>query len=66
MKPTSQAYNHFIFLLYINYVKSTIAHVFMKTEPSYTFQQYQGYLVAMSFIVQSEPCTFEEAVKHQV
>ena len=27
---------------------------------------YQGYLAAMSTIVQFEPCTFEEAVKHQV
>eukprot|EP00253_Pinus_taeda_P012320 PITA_12320 len=28
--------------------------------------RYQGYLAAMSTIVQSEPCTFEEAVKQQV
>ena len=28
--------------------------------------RYQGYLAAMSTIVQSEPGSFEEAVKHQV
>ena len=28
--------------------------------------RYQGYLAAMSTIVQSEPRSFEEAVKHQV
>ena len=28
--------------------------------------RYQGYLPAMSTIVQSEPCTFEYAVKQQV
>ena len=28
--------------------------------------RYQGYLTAMSTIVQSEPCTFEEVVKQQV
>eukprot|EP00253_Pinus_taeda_P015205 PITA_15205 len=30
------------------------------------WNRYQGYLVAMSTIVQSKPCTFEKAVKHQV
>ena len=29
-------------------------------------KRYQGYLAAMSTIVQSEPRTFEEAVKNQV
>eukprot|EP00253_Pinus_taeda_P016551 PITA_16551 len=28
--------------------------------------RYQGYLIAMSTIIETEPCTFEEAVKHQV
>eukprot|EP00253_Pinus_taeda_P017702 PITA_17702 len=28
--------------------------------------RYQGYLIAMSTIIQSEPCTFEEVMKHQV
>lgn len=28
--------------------------------------RYQGYLTTMSTIFQTEPCTFEEAVKHQV
>ena len=28
--------------------------------------RYQGYLAAMSTIVQSEPGSFEEAVNHQV
>ena len=28
--------------------------------------RYQGYLAAMSTIVQSEPGSFEEAIKHQV
>ena len=28
--------------------------------------RYQGYLISMSTIVQSKPCTFEEIVKHQV
>ena len=28
--------------------------------------RYQGYLAAMSIIVQSEPGYFEEAIKHQV
>ena len=28
--------------------------------------RYQGYLTAMSTVVQSEPRSFEEAVKHQV
>ena len=28
--------------------------------------KYLGYLAAISTIVQSEPCTFEESVKHQV
>ena len=29
-------------------------------------KRYQGYLAAMSTIVQYEPGSFEEAVKHQV
>ena len=29
-------------------------------------KRYQGYLAAMSMIVQYEPETFEEVVKHQV
>ena len=29
-------------------------------------KRYQGYLAAMSTIVQSEPGSFEEVVKHQV
>jgi len=33
---------------------------------SKTLNRYQGYLVAMNTIVQFEPWTFEEAVKHQV
>jgi len=33
---------------------------------SKTLNRYQGYLAAMSTIVQFEPCTFEEAVKQQV
>lgn len=28
--------------------------------------RYQGYFAAMSTILQTEPCTFEESVKHQV
>ena len=28
--------------------------------------RYKGYLAAMSTIIQSEPRSFEEAVKHQV
>eukprot|EP00253_Pinus_taeda_P027419 PITA_27419 len=43
-----------------------------RTTPRGTFREskkpnkYQGYLVAMSTIVQTEPCSFEEAIKHQV
>lgn len=28
--------------------------------------KYQGYLTVMSTIIETKPCTFEEAVKHQV
>ena len=28
--------------------------------------KYQGYLIAISTIIQTKPCTFKEVVKHQV
>ena len=54
------------------WLKDTLEDVERHIAPKGTFREskkpnrYQGYLVAMSTIVQSEPCTFEEVVKHQV
>ena len=48
-------------------------HLWLKdTAPRWTFREskkpnrYQGYLAATSTIVQAEPYTFEEVIKHQV
>ena len=54
------------------WLKDTLEDVERDVAPRGTFREskkpnrYQGYLATMSTIVQSEPCTFEEAVKHQV
>eukprot|EP00253_Pinus_taeda_P036141 PITA_36141 len=52
--------------------KDTLEDVEKHIAPRGTFREskesnrYQRYLAAMSMIVQSESCTFEEVVKHQV
>lgn len=54
------------------WLKATLEDAARHIAPRGTFHEgkksnkYQGYLVVMSTIVQSEPCTFEEVVKHQV
>ena len=54
------------------WLKDTLKDVERHISPRGTFREskkpnrYQGYLAAMSAIVQSEPCTFEGVVKHQV
>jgi len=54
------------------WLKDTLEDVEKHIEQRGTFceskkpNKYQGYVAAMSTIVQSEPCTFKEAVKHQV
>eukprot|EP00253_Pinus_taeda_P023761 PITA_23761 len=54
------------------WLKDTLENVEKHTAPRRTFceskkpNKYQGYLASMSTIVQSKPCTFEEAMKHQV
>eukprot|EP00253_Pinus_taeda_P012697 PITA_12697 len=53
------------------WLKGTLKDAKRHIAPRGTFHEskklnrYQGYLAAMSTIVQSEPCTFEKAVKHQ-
>eukprot|EP00253_Pinus_taeda_P029746 PITA_29746 len=53
-------------------IKNTLEDAEKHIAPRRTFRESkkpnrcEGYLAAMSTIVQSEPCTFEEAVKHQV
>ena len=54
------------------WLKDTLEDAERHIAPRGTFREskkpimYQGYLVAMSIIVQTEPCTFEEVVKHNV
>ena len=54
------------------WLKDTLEDAEKHIAPRATFREskkpnkYQGYLAAMSTIVQSEPCTFEKAVKQQV
>eukprot|EP00253_Pinus_taeda_P003979 PITA_03979 len=54
------------------WLKDTLEDAKRHVAPRGTFREsdkpnsYQGYLATMSTIVQSEPCTFKEAVKHQV
>lgn len=54
------------------WLKDTLEDVEKHIAPRGTFHEskkpnrYQGYLAAMSTIVQSEPCKFKEAVKQQV
>jgi len=54
------------------WLKDTLENVEKHIAPRGTFREskkpnrYQGYLATMSTIVQSEPCTFAEVVKHQV
>lgn len=53
------------------WLKGTLQGVEKHTAPRGTFREskksnrYQGYLVAMSTIIQVEPCTSKEAIKHQ-
>ena len=53
------------------WLKDTLENAKKHIAPRGTFREskkldgYQGYLATMSTIVQSEPCTFEEVVKHQ-
>ena len=55
-----------------SWLRDTLEDVERHIAPRGTFREskklnrYQGYLVAMSTIVQSEPGMFEEVVKHQV
>ena len=55
-----------------SWLRETLEDVGRHVAPRGTFREskksnrYQGYLTAMSTIIQSEPCTFEEVVKHQV
>ena len=55
-----------------SWLRDTLEDVEGHVAPRGTFREskkpsrYQGYLAAMSTIVQSEPRSFEEAVKHQV
>eukprot|EP00253_Pinus_taeda_P007311 PITA_07311 len=52
------------------WLKDTLEDAERHTTPRGTFHEskmsnrYQGYLAAMSTIIQAKPCTFEEAVKH--
>lgn len=54
------------------WLKDILEYVKKQITPKGTFHEskksnmYQGYLAAISTIVQYEPCIFEEAVKHQV
>ncbi len=54
------------------WLEDTLEDVEKHISPRGTFckskklNRYQGYLVSMSTNIQSEPCTFEEVVKHQV
>eukprot|EP00253_Pinus_taeda_P004562 PITA_04562 len=55
-----------------SWLRDTLEDVEGHAAPRGTFREskkpcrYQGYLAAMSTIVQSEPGSFEEAIKHQV
>eukprot|EP00253_Pinus_taeda_P003507 PITA_03507 len=55
-----------------SWLRETLKDVERHVAPRETFREsrklnrYQWYLTAMSTIVQSKPCTFEEVVKHQV
>ena len=55
-----------------SWLRDTLEDVERRIAPRETFREskkpkrYQGYLAAMSMIVQSEPRSFEEVVKHQV
>ena len=55
-----------------SWLRETLEDAERHVAPRGTFREskkpnrYQGYLAAMSTIVQTEPCTFEDAVKHQV
>eukprot|EP00253_Pinus_taeda_P025599 PITA_25599 len=54
-----------------SWLRETLEDAKRHVAPKGTFREskklnrYQGYLTAMSTIVQSEPCTFEEVAKHQ-
>ena len=56
----------------LSWLRETLEDAKRHIAPRGTFREskkpnkYQGYLVAVSTIVQVQPCTFEEAVKHQV
>ena len=53
-----------------SWLRKTLEDVERHIAPRGTFHEskksnrYQGYLAAMSIIVQFKPCTFEEFVKH--
>ena len=55
-----------------SWLKDTLEDAERHIAPRGTFREskkskrYQGYLATMSTIVQSEPGTFEEVIKHQV
>jgi len=54
------------------WLKDTLEYAEKHIAPRGSFRErkklntYQGYLAPMTTIIQSEPCTFEKAVKHQV
>ena len=55
-----------------SWLRETLEDAERHIAPRGTFREskkpnkYQGYLTAMSTIIQNEPSSFEEAVKHQV